>query len=151
VVTGAAEARRVNWRARRWSEASDEQIDHANALQRLVLIVEDLTVLVVDHEHQDLEQVALGPELRRLTANAMACAADVLRHFDDDPARPKPHDVARAAIRELSTAVINQQREIGGDMFAAGAMVIALRQILATSPRRPPPRPRPGFNPQRAS
>jgi hypothetical protein len=147
-VTRASEARLVNWRARRWSEASDEQIHHARALQRLVLIIEDLTVLVVDHEHQELEQVALGPELRSLGAQALACAADVLRHADD-PEVSRRHDAAHDAIDDLTTAIVDQQGELGGDMFAAGAMVISLRQILASSPRDPAPRPRTPASPRR--
>jgi len=143
VVASASEARRVNWRAKRWREATDEQIEQAHALQRLVLIIEDLTVLVVDHERQELEQVALGPDLRRHAADAMGRAADVLRHADEDSTGSTYHDAAREAIDEMSAAVVEQQQKLGGDMFAAGAMVIALRQTLTTAPQRPAPPLRP--------
>jgi hypothetical protein len=108
----------------------------------VVLIVEDLTVIVVDHEHHELEEVALGPELRRYAAEAIADAAEVLRDTDDESGGQSRLAAADEAVRRFSEAVVARQRELGGDMFAAGAMAIALRQILAASPQRSTARPR---------
>lgn len=148
VVAGVSEARRANWRADRWGRALRAQIEHAHALQHLVLAVEDLTVLVVDHERDELEDVALGPDLRRHAAEAMAATADLLRDVDEDEDVVRRPTAADEAVQRLADAVAERQRD-RGDLFAASAMVISLRRIVATSPRHSEPDVLPWVHPRR--
>lgn len=129
LVLLTTEARSANWRARRWRRWSDNQHEQARALQRLALVVEDLTLLVVEQERADLDEVALGPPLRSECAHAFRSTAAVLRQDDFDVEADTMVET-RAAVDELARAITDLRRETGHDLFAAGAIVTALRQVL---------------------
>ncbi|MCW2770156.1 MAG: putative Membrane protein-like [Aeromicrobium sp.] len=124
----ADEARLVNWRAMRWRETSDHQSRSARDLDRLALVVEDLTALVVDSEHADREVLALGPDLRRPSATAMRSTAALVRQADDTPMEQLVAAVD-ADVQALVAAVIDVGRRTGDDVFAAGAVITSLRQV----------------------
>lgn len=129
-VTEASEAQRANWRATRWKDVADRQAEHARAIERLSLIVEDLTLLLIDKENSDREQVALGPRLRGPGSTALRSTAEVLRNVDEQNGDRKLLQEADEALEELVKSVLEDQRDHDGDFFAAGAFVTAIRQVL---------------------
>lgn len=135
LVAQSAQVRRVNWRARRWQERADRQAEHARALERLSLVVDDLAGLLVRSENAELEAVALGPRLRGPAATAMEAVARMLRDHvaRDDP--PSSDSVRRAerAVEDLAEAVADRIRVGVTDVLEAGAVVTALRQLVATA------------------
>lgn len=133
VVVQTTEARRVNWRARRWRERADQQADHARALERLSLVVDDLAGLLTEVENADRSEVALGPQLRAPAARAMSAVARMLRDRDeDDEPSAECVEAADAAVEELAEAVTDRIRAGATDVLAAGAVVTALRQLVAS-------------------
>jgi hypothetical protein len=133
VVVQTTEARRVNWRARRLRDRADRQAEHARALERLSLVVDDLTGLLAEVENADRPDVALGPQLRAPTSRAMAAVAQMLRDRDeDDEATSESVDAADTAVEELAQAVTDRIRAGVTDVLAAGAVVTALRQLVAS-------------------
>ncbi|MEG9224924.1 FUSC family protein [Aeromicrobium sp. Sec7.5] len=135
LVARSAQVRRVNWRARRWQDHADRQAEHARALERLSLVVDDLAGLLVRRENADLATVALGPRLRGPAATAMEAVAGMLRDHDagDDPPSSKAVDEAERAVERLMDAVTERMRAGSTDVLEAGAIVTALRQLVATA------------------
>ena len=133
VVVQTTEARRVNWRAGRWRDRVDRQTAHARALERLLLVVDDLAGLLTEAENADRESVALGPLLRQPAARAMSAVATMLRDRDEDggPA-PACVEAAHAAVEQLADEVTERIRGGATDVLAAGAVVTALRQLVAS-------------------
>lgn len=128
MASQADEARWANWRAMRWRDTSDRQSQSARGLDRLALVVENLTALVIDSENTGREVVALGRSLREPAAFAFRRTADLVRGGLGDSTTELLAE-ADAAIGRLASAVIDVQRETAGDIFAAGAMVTSLRQV----------------------
>ena len=135
LVAQSAQQRRVNWRARRWQERADRQAEHARALERLSLVVDDLAGLLVRKENADLEAVALGPRLRGPAATAMGAVVRMLRDHDHDDESPSSGTVGEAerAVEDLADAVTQRMRSGVTDVLEAGAVVTALRQLVATA------------------
>lgn len=135
LVAQSAQVRRVNWRARRWQERADRQAEHARALERLSLVVDDLAGLLVRSENADLRDVALGPHLRGPAAGAMEAVAQMLRDREGEDESPSAETVRRArrAVEELADAVTDRIRMGATDVLEAGAVVTALRQLVATA------------------
>lgn len=98
-------------------------------MQRLSLVVEDLTLLVVERERADLDEVALGPPLRGRCAHAFRAKAAVLRQKDVE-AQTDSMPEAQSAAGELARSIEDLHLETGEDLFAASAIVTALRQVL---------------------
>ncbi len=135
LMAQSAQVRRVNWRARRWQEHADRQAEHARALERLSLVVDDLAGLLVRSENADLPAVALGPRLREPAATAMEAVARMLRDHDagDEPPSSDTVGEAQRAVEDLATAVTERMRAGVTDVLEAGAVVTALRQLVATA------------------
>lgn len=135
LVAQSAQVRRVNWRARRWQEHADRQAEHARALERLSLVVDDLAGLLVRSENADLAAVALGPRLRGPAAGAMEAVAGMLRDHGGKHKSPSADAVRQAerAVEELADAVTERMRAGVTDVLEAGAVVTALRQLVATA------------------
>lgn len=134
LVAQATQVRRVNWRARRWQDWADRQVEHARALERLSLVVDDLAGLLAKTEHADREDVALGPRLRQPAAEAMEAVAAMLREGKDEDGPPSQdaRDRAGAAIEVLAESVTERVRAGVTEVLAAGAVVTALRQLVAS-------------------
>ena len=132
LVAQAGQVRRVNWRARRWQEWADSQAEHARALERLSLVIDDLSSLLAETEHADLEVVALGPRLRGPAADAMEAVAALLRDGAERDGEPtqESRDHAAAAVDALTEAVADRMRAGVTEVLAAGAIVTALRQLV---------------------
>ncbi|GAA4758870.1 hypothetical protein GCM10023328_47830 [Modestobacter marinus] len=125
------EARRGNLRARRHQQDADRQYAQARALERLTLMVEDLTQLIAETETADLSHVALGPALRPSAVSALAGLADVLRSVEGPAAEP---DTTRAAYDELhvlETQLRRARQSTDDDLFAASSIALAIRRCLA--------------------
>lgn len=128
LVLMTMEARSANWRARRWQGRADNQHEQARALQRLALVVEGLTLLVVERERADLDEVALGPPLRGHCARAFRSTAAALRQ-DVLDVQVGSMSEAKRSVDELAQAITDLHGKTGDDLFAAGAIVTALRQV----------------------
>ncbi|MCZ2810839.1 hypothetical protein O2W15_05265 [Modestobacter sp. VKM Ac-2979] len=125
------EARRGNLRARRHQQVADRQYAQARALERLTLMVEDLTQLIAETETADVSHVALGPALRPSAASALTGLADVLRSVEGPAAEP---DTTRAAYDELHALEVQLRRarqSTDDDLFAASSVALAIRRCLA--------------------
>lgn len=131
VATQAGDARRVNWRLRRWSASAQQRYLEARALERLAFLVEDLGDLLADQEHAEREHVALGPELRPYAAEALDALAEVLRSVDDgidDGAVRRAH--ARCEV--LVGAMRRVREDTGDDLITAGGVVTAIERTLSS-------------------
>jgi uncharacterized membrane protein YgaE (UPF0421/DUF939 family) len=131
MVEEAAEARRANWRARRWRETADRQYSLARALEQLSFMVENITGLVVEHEHAQRRRLVLGPTLRPPTAAALHAMAVVLRSVQGAAAEPEALTRADRAVRELEEAVRDVRGRTEDDLFSAGTLVTALRRGIS--------------------
>jgi len=131
MVTEATEARRVNWRARRWRETADRQYTWAQALQRLSFLVEDITGLVVEQEHAGRQEVVLGPTLRPPTARALRAMSRALRSMHGATAEPDALRGADGALQELTVAIRDARVHTDDDLFAAGTIVTAIQRAVA--------------------
>lgn len=132
VVGHATDARRANWRARRWDAHAQRRYQQARALQQVAFLIEDLTALVVEHERSDKDRVALGPALRPYAATTLAALAECLRSVEDDAADPDCLRASDRAVVALARAVRETRRTSDDDLFAAGALVTGTKRALAS-------------------
>ena len=134
LVTQATQVRRVNWRARRWQEWADAQVEHARAIERLSLVVDDLAGLLAATEHSGRDEVALGPRLRVPAADAIEGVAAMLRDAAAHDGSPTEEvvDRARAQVETLAGLVVERVRQGVTEVLVAGAVVTALRQMVAS-------------------
>ncbi|WP_435768824.1 FUSC family protein [Nocardioides sp. SYSU DS0651] len=131
VASQAGDARRVNWRVRRWATSADQRYLEARALERLAFLVEDLSDLLADQEHAEREHVALGPELRPFAADALDAVADVLRTVEDGIDLDAV-DRARETSEELVRAMRRLRQDTGDDLITAGGVVTAIDRTLSS-------------------
>lgn len=132
VVGHATEARRANWRAKRWDETAEWRYQQARALQHVAFLIEDLTALVVDQEHAERQRVALGPRLRPHAAHALQEMAEVLRVVDGDEKPDQQLYVADEAVNKLVDELRDERVRSDSDLFAAGTVVAGVRRALAS-------------------
>ncbi|KGH46547.1 hypothetical protein IN07_11790 [Modestobacter caceresii] len=125
------EARRGNRRARRHQQDAERQYAQARALERLTLMIEDLTQLIAETETADLSHVALGPSLRPSAAEALTGLADVLRSVDGATADPDTTRGAYADLHALEAELRRARRHTDDDLFAASSIALAIRRCLA--------------------
>jgi uncharacterized membrane protein YgaE (UPF0421/DUF939 family) len=130
-VQETAEARRGNRRARRYQQDADRQYAQARALERLALLVEDLTTLISETEVATAPRVALGPELRPPAAAALAALAEVLRSVEGPTAGPEVTRRAYAALHVLADALRSSRARSADDLFVASSIVVGIRRALA--------------------
>lgn len=126
------EARRANWRERRWRDAADRQRQHALTLGRLAGLVEEIVAIVVDRERGDLTEAALGPSLRPVTARALLAMAEVLRADPQEDEWDEAFAALRTSIEELQDATRNAWRNDNQDRFTAAAIVVDLERAAAS-------------------
>jgi uncharacterized membrane protein YgaE (UPF0421/DUF939 family) len=131
-VAHMSEARRANWRAKRWRDRLDKQYQRAVALEQLAFLVEDITTMLVHEENASLDDVALGPKLRPPTADVLDAMAEALHTVHGPEADvDKLRDVDQAAHR-LADAIREQRHQAGDDKFTAGSVVTAVRRAIAS-------------------
>ncbi|TFV53974.1 hypothetical protein E4P41_20275 [Geodermatophilus sp. DF01-2] len=129
-VSQAAEARRGNPRARRYREPAEAQYRQARALERLTLLVEQLTQVIAETERAEFEEVALGPSLRPTAARTLAALATALRSVGDAAADPEALSRAQACLDEFVEAVRRARAATADDLFVAGDVVQTVRRSL---------------------
>lgn len=130
-VQAADEARRGNTRAHRHRAELDDLDRQADVLDRIALLLADLSDLLSTDERDDLEHVALGPRLRPAAADVLEHLTRVVRRSpdvddDDDEVRE-----TRAALTEF-IALVDQSRTDapGGGTMAAGTLAVTIRRCL---------------------
>ncbi|MQA35902.1 FUSC family protein [Modestobacter roseus] len=131
-VQESDDARRGNLRARRHQQDAERQYTQARALERLTLLVEELTQLLAETERADQDQVSLGPALRPPACEALTALAAVLRSVDQDAvADPDTTRAAYDALHQLAAGLRAARRNTDEDLFAASSVVVAIRRALA--------------------
>ncbi|MDP3894030.1 aromatic acid exporter family protein [Nocardioides sp.] len=137
MLAEAREAQRINWRAPRWRQTADDQYQQARALKRLSFFVEDIYDLVARNERSDLQDVALGPDLRPAASRAFEATAVALAATTDveDVGR---WETARNMTEELADLIMTRRGASPHEFFAAGALVNALRRALDSLAHEPP-------------
>lgn len=125
------DARRANWRVRRWREVADRQRDRARALRGLSLLVEDLAELLVPRADLLRVQSEDGSSLRPFAARSLQAMAALLRSLDGATARREPLEAADRAVDELASEVLDQGAGLRGDGFLAATIVTSVRRAVA--------------------
>lgn len=131
------EAQRINWRASRWRRTAENQYQQARALKGLSFFVEDIYDLVARNERSDLQDVALGPDLRPAAARAFEATADALT-VTTAAEEVGRWETARDMTEELANLIMTRRDGSPHEYFAAGALVNALRRALDSLAPRPP-------------
>ncbi|MBN1092919.1 hypothetical protein JKP75_10300 [Blastococcus sp. TML/M2B] len=129
-VEQALEAQRGNRKARRYAEDARQQVLQARALERLTLLVEELTDALTATERAELERVALGPALRPAAARTLGALGDALRTVRDRTADPEALRVADDAVQALADEVRRTRSATREDLFVAGSVIDAVRRGL---------------------
>jgi uncharacterized membrane protein YgaE (UPF0421/DUF939 family) len=135
MVTETSEARRANWRARRWMDALQRQYELARSLEQLAYLVDDLVTVLRRDVAAELDQVALGPRLRPRAADLLDALSGLLDGLDE----PLPGDEALRKVDHAIGVLVDEIRrtrgETGDDLFTAGAIVLAAkRAVTALTP-----------------
>jgi uncharacterized membrane protein YgaE (UPF0421/DUF939 family) len=130
MVEHAREARRANWRARRWRHEADRQYEQARALEQLAFLVEDVTELLVDVERAGRDHMALGSSLRPYAAHALQETAEALRSVHGSCAEPEPAADADEAVSRLAEEIRATRTRTGADMLEAATLVTSLQRAL---------------------
>jgi hypothetical protein len=131
LVTETAEARRANWRARRWRESADRQYAVATVLEDLSAVTDQTVALVTERERADTDEPALGESLRPLTAEAFANTARLLEAFDDGEAFDDACGRTTESLDALRGAISSAWHEAGEDRYTAAAIVTGLERVTA--------------------
>lgn len=131
LVAETAEARRANWRARRWVESVERQYELARSLEQLAYLVDDLVTLLRKEENSALERPALGPRLRPAAADVLDALSGVLADLDEPVAGADALREVDRAMGALADQIRHAVGETDDDLFTAGAVVLAARRAVA--------------------
>jgi uncharacterized membrane protein YgaE (UPF0421/DUF939 family) len=124
------EAQRGNRRARRYAEDAEQQLRQARTLERLTLLVEELTDVLTHTERAEFDQVALGPALRPAAARTLSTLAEALRSVDAETADQAALRDAEDALQQFREEVRRTRTTTQGDLFVAGSVIDAVRRGL---------------------
>jgi uncharacterized membrane protein YgaE (UPF0421/DUF939 family) len=127
-------ARRANPRARRWGGAAASIRDQSRALDRVAVLVDDLTTLVVEFQphRRGLDRIDGG------TGWVLADALDSLARVvstpfpDDGRERLEALDAADAALRRLTTLLRTSDVADDEGFFPLGAVTVGMYRSLDT-------------------
>lgn len=131
MVDETAEARRANWRARRWVDTADRQYQLARALEQLTYLVEDVSTLLTHQEVAGAEHIALGAHLRPYAADLLAAMADLLEDLESPVTTEHYVRNVDDAMNRLVDGIRETRSDTGDDLFTAGTLVIAVRRAVA--------------------
>lgn len=131
LVAETAEARRANWRARRWRQSADRQYAVATVLEDLTAVTNQIVALVTERERADTEEPALGTSLRPLAADAFSGTARMLEVFDDDEAFDVASRHTSESLDALRAATSSAWHEAGEDRYTAAAIVTGLERVTS--------------------
>lgn len=135
-ATGVERARRANPRARRWQGRAAEIREEARAVDRVAVLVDDLTSLVVEfHPHRrGIDQVEPGTGW--VLADTLESLAGVVctPYHTSDGSTPDERDeqIARAdaALGRLVGLLRDSSLEDDEGFFALGAVAVGVRRSL---------------------
>ncbi|MGY1807732.1 aromatic acid exporter family protein [Blastococcus sp. SYSU D00669] len=122
-------ARRANPRARRWGGTAAGIRDQSRALDRVAVLVDDLTTLVVEFQphHRGLDRVDGGTGW--VLADALDGLADVVCAPTGD-ARPAAIESAGTALQRLTTLLRTSEVADDEGFFALGAVTVGMYRSL---------------------
>lgn len=150
-VQEADDARRGNRRARAYVEELDHLDRQAGALDRVALLVVDLTDLISREERAGKETLALGRSLRPAAADMVRCLEAVVRAVGDSDDVDEEVRAARESVNRF-TAETDRARtdEPGGGIMVAGSLAVTVRRCLdeLATVHRPDAAPRPAGSPR---
>lgn len=127
----ASEARRVNWRARRWDRWWEQQYQRAQIFYEMYFLVVQLRDIVMTDVNAAQESVALGSALRPRTAELLRRMAALLRSSPEDADEmERTREEAEAALERLEEALRKDRQVTSEDYFTAGAVVTVLRRAI---------------------
>lgn len=136
-VAEAEESVRGNRRARHYGPALRAIRRQRRAYGRVVTLLEDLVDLLATQERADLEQVALGPDLRPLAARTLrrlAAALDSVSGMSADAGAVRAARESLAALTEAADRHRRDDRPGGGVLAASGLIMIVGRVLDAVDP-----------------
>lgn len=128
------EATRANRRRGPHRFHLERQLEQAAVLERVCVLVEELTQLLEEEERAENDQVGLGPELRPQTARALLALADLVESGDGRTADPG----AKADAQDALSALVDQIHDVrvgdspDDELFTAGSIVTTIRRCLET-------------------
>ncbi|MFD7076986.1 aromatic acid exporter family protein [Nocardioides sp. NPDC057577] len=128
------DASRANVRREHHRDRLERQLEQAASLERVCLLVEELTQLLEEEERAENDQLGLGAELRPPTARALLALANLVESGDGRTADPEAKTEAQDALAEL----VDQIHDVRGggssdeDLFTAGSIVTTIRRCLET-------------------
>ncbi len=129
------EAQRGNRRARRYARDADQQLRQARTLERLTLLVEELTDVLTETERAEFEHVGLGPALRPPAARTLGALARALRSVDAETAEEGLLREAEEALQGFRDEVRRTRTSTQDDLFVAGSIIDAVRRgLMSLSP-----------------
>jgi uncharacterized membrane protein YgaE (UPF0421/DUF939 family) len=136
-ATRVERARRANPRARRWQGRATEIREEARAVDRVAVLVDDLTSLLVEFSphRRGIDQVDAGTGW--VLADTLASLAGVVctPYHTTDGSTPDERDeqIARAvtALRRLLVVLRESTVEDDEGFFALGAVAVGVRRSLA--------------------
>ncbi|MDT0275387.1 FUSC family protein [Blastococcus goldschmidtiae] len=129
------EAQRGNRRARRYAQDAEQQLRQARTLERLTLLVEELTDVLTDSERAEFEQVPLGPALRPAAARTLSALGEALRSVDAETADQGSLREAEEALQQFRDEVRRTRTTTQDDLFVAGSVIDAVRRgLMSLSP-----------------
>jgi uncharacterized membrane protein YgaE (UPF0421/DUF939 family) len=130
-VQEADDARRGNRRARHYADQLDDLDRQARALDRVAMLVVDLTDVLSTEERADREEVPLGPALRRPAAEALRRLENVVRNVDRASIDDDTVLATREALADYATAVDRARTDApGGGTMVAGSLAVTIRRCL---------------------
>lgn len=136
LVNAAAEARRVNWRAPRWTEAADRREERARALQRLTGCVDEIIALVGDTRSPVHAGDRHAASLRPCTVTALRAVAAMLRTVDGTTGPADATEASATAAAQADRAVTDLAHEAArvtsadGRYLPAAAVAVTLHQAV---------------------
>jgi uncharacterized membrane protein YgaE (UPF0421/DUF939 family) len=134
-------ARRANPRARRWGGSATSIREQSRALDRVAVLVDDLTRLVVEFQPHRRGIDRLDGGTGCVLADALDSLARVVSapHDDEGTERAVAIDTAEAALGRLTTLLRTSDVADDEGFFALGAVTVGMHRSLDTLRSRPAP------------
>ncbi|MFD4326290.1 hypothetical protein ACFWQC_16745 [Nocardioides sp. NPDC058538] len=128
------DAARANRRHKHHRHRLERQLEQAASLERVCMLVEDLTQLLEEEERAGNDQVGLGPELRPHTARALLALADLVQSGDGRTTDLRVKADAQYALLALVDRIHDVRVGDSPDheLFTAGSIVTTIRRCLET-------------------
>jgi hypothetical protein len=127
-------ARRANPRARRWGGAAASIREQSRALDRVAVLVDDLTTLVVELQPHRRGIDRMDDATGLVLADALDSLASVVcaPYPTEDDARDVAIEAADAALRRLTTLLRTSGVADDEGFFALGAVTVGMHRSLDT-------------------